>query len=80
MKNAEIVLCIDPMFFGGSKMEAESFAFNMNRNIEKTFNIKCDYTLNAEGNTYKIFTNNNHMLEMDIASFIEQNWFTKNIK
>ena len=77
MKKAEIVLCIDPMFFGGSTVETEAFAFNMNKNIEKTFNIKCDYTLNTEGNTYKIFTDNNRILEMDISSFIEQNWFNK---
>jgi len=80
MKNAEIVLCIDPMFFGGSRVESESFAFNMNRNIEKMFNIKCDYTLNSEGNTYKIYTHNDRLLEMDISSFIEQNWFSKKIK
>lgn len=80
MKNAEIVLCIDPMFFGGSEIETESFAFNMNKNIEKMFNIKCNYVLKSEGNTYKIHTNNDNLLEMDISSFIEQNWFTKKIK
>lgn len=68
------------MFFGGSKTETESFAFNMNKNIEKTFNIKSDYTLHLEGNTYKIYTDNNHILEIDISCFIEANWFTKKIK
>lgn len=80
MKKAEIVLCIDPMFFGGSETETESFAFNMNKNIEKMFGIKCNYTLNTLGNTYKILTEKDNALEMNISSFIESNWFTNKIR
>lgn len=74
MKNIEVVLSIDPAYFGGSTVQTESFAFNLNKNIEKMFDIKSDYTLNPEGNTYRIITNNEKQLEVDISSFIEANW------
>jgi hypothetical protein len=74
MKKIEVVLSIDPAYFGGSEIQTESFAFNLNKNIEKMFNIKSDYTLNPSGNNYRIITNNEKQLEIDISSFIEDNW------
>jgi hypothetical protein len=80
MKTIEVVLSIDPAYFGGSETQTESFAFNLNKNIEKMFKLKSDYTLNQSGNTYRIITNNEKQLELDISSFIENNWHNTNVR
>jgi hypothetical protein len=75
MKKTEIQINVDPYYFGDvhSNVNAESFAFNLVKNIEKFFNINCEYNLNLEGNSY-IILEEDPLLQMNIAEFIENNW------
>jgi len=75
MKTANIVIDINPKFFGANANEqnVESFAFDINKNIEKAFNIKCDYTTKYDNKNYHI-TSSDPNLEMVISEFIESNW------
>ena len=72
----ELVFNIDPLFFGGSEDKTESFAFNLNKNIEQMFNIKSDYKLVKNGNSYRILESDKK-LDVEISFFIEENWFSK---
>lgn len=74
MKQLEIVLNIDPLYFGDSKEQTELFAFNLNRNLEKRFNLISNYTLNFTENNYRIITKNDTQLELEVSYFIENNW------
>jgi len=75
MKTANIVIDINPKFFGANANEqnVESFAFDINKNIEKAFNIKCDYTAKFENRNYHI-NSSDPSLEVCISDFIESNW------
>lgn len=75
MKNANLVIDINPKYFGNDANEqhVESFAFNINRNIERAFNIKCDYTTKFDNKNYQI-TSLDPSLEVVISEFIENNW------
>ena len=78
MKKAEITLNIDPMFFGSSdSYKSEAFAFNLNRNIQKIFNVNSDYKLVGTGNNYRV-DSDDRRLELDISEYIENNWHTSN--
>jgi hypothetical protein len=72
----ELVFNIDPLFFEGSEDKTESFAFNLNKNIEQMFNIKSDYKLVKNGNSYRILESDKK-LDVEISFFIEDNWFSK---
>ena len=75
MKKTEIVINIDPLFFGDETdtQRVESFAFNLIKNIEKFYRVKCDYTLNYTGNSYFI-REDNQQLQFSMSEFIENNW------
>lgn len=75
MKKTEIVINIDPLFFGDETdtQRVESFTFNLIKNIEKFYKVKCDYTLNYTGNSYFI-QEDNPQLQFSISEFIENNW------
>ena len=75
MNQAEITIAIDPAFFGAAATEqnVESFAHHLNKNVEKMFNIKSDYSVRVEGNGYRV-TAPNTRLELEISEFIESNW------
>jgi hypothetical protein len=75
MKKTEIVINIDPLFFGDETdtQRVESFTFNLIKNIEKFYRVKCDYTLNYTGNSYFI-QEDNPQLQFSISEFIENNW------
>lgn len=75
MKKTEIVINIDPLFFGDETdtKRVESFAFNLIKNIEKFYRVKCDYTLNYTGNSYFI-QEDNLQLQFSMSEFIENNW------
>jgi hypothetical protein len=75
MKKTEIILNIDPLFFGDEfdTQRVESFAFNLIKNFEKFFKVKCDYTLNHCGNSYFI-QEPNLVLQCGMSEFIENNW------
>jgi len=76
MKKVELVLNIDPMFFGSSdNYKSEAFAFNLNRNIQKIFNVDSDYNLVSTGNNYRVHSNDLR-LEIEISEYIENNWHT----
>ena len=76
MKKVEIVLNIDPMFFGSSdNYKSEAFAFNLNRNIQKIFNVDSDYNLVNTGNNYRVHSNDLR-LQIEISEYIENNWHT----
>jgi hypothetical protein len=73
-KQIELVFCLDPMFFGGSDVQTEFFAYNLNKNLEKFFNIKSNYSLNKTGNTYCIVNDSDFGLQIAVSEFIENNW------
>ena len=75
MKKTEIVINIDPLFFGDETdtQRVESFTFNLIKNIEKFYRVKCDYTLNYTGNSYFI-NEDNPQLQFSMSEFIENNW------
>ena len=75
MKKTEIIINIDPLFFGAETdtQRVESFTFNLIKNIEKFYRVKCDYTLNYTGNSYFI-QEDNPQLQFSISEFIENNW------
>ncbi len=75
MKPTNLVIDINPKFFGenANELNVESFAFNINKNVEKAFNIKCDYTTKFDNKNYQI-TSSDPALEMVISEFIENNW------
>ena len=76
MTKVEITFNIDPMYFGSVENEkAELFAFNLNKNIQKIFNIKTDYSLINTGNGYRVNSLNDPRLELEISEYIENNWF-----
>jgi hypothetical protein len=80
MKRTEITFNLDPILFGSvDRYRAEAFAFNLNRNIEKIFNIKSDYKLVESGNTYQVSCNDLR-LELEISEYIENNWHRKSKK
>jgi hypothetical protein len=74
-KTVELSICVDPIFFGSDAtiQNVDSFAFNLNRNLEKFFNVKSDYTTSYHNNTYNIYCEDPRM-ELEISSFIENNW------
>ena len=72
MKKLELTLNIDPIFLGSSE-NAQAFAFNLNRNIERRFNIKSDYNLNLIDNNYHILSDD-QFLNLQVSEFIEDNW------
>jgi hypothetical protein len=72
MKTLELILNIDPLFLG-SPENVESFAYNMNRNIERMFSVKSDYRLNFTGDNY-IVKSEDPFLELQVSEFIENNW------
>jgi len=64
------------MFFGSSdNYKSEAFAFNLNRNIQKIFNVDSDYNLVSTGNNYRVHSNDLR-LEIEISEYIENNWHT----
>lgn len=75
MKYVELVISVDPIFFGGASTEndVEAFAFNMNKNIEKIYNVKSDYSINLTGNSYQVVCSDRR-LEPEIAEYVEKNW------
>lgn len=75
MKKTEIIINVDPIYFGNTEdtKHAESFASNLVKNIQKFFNIECSYNINYEGNSYVIIEENLN-LQMQISEFIENNW------
>lgn len=77
MKKVEITLNIDPMFFGTvDTYKSEAYAFNLNRNIQKIFNVNSDYKLVGTGNTYLVDSPDDLRLELEISEYIENNWHT----
>jgi len=72
MKNLQLILNIDPLFLGSSD-NVKSFAHNLNRNIERMFNVKSEYSLNLIDNNYHI-TSEDPFLELQVSEFIETNW------
>jgi hypothetical protein len=80
MKNVQLTLNVDPMYFGSlDDKKTEAFAFNLNRNIEKIFMVKSDYSLIQTGNTYRVHSSD-PILELEISEYIENNWHTKKLK
>jgi len=75
MNKTNLVIDINPKYFGNPEdmQQVESFAFNINKNVEKAFNIKCDYTTKYDNKNYHI-TSSDPNLEMVISEFIESNW------
>lgn len=75
MKNTNLVIDINPKHLGidANEQNVESFAFDINRNVERAFNIKCDYTTKFDNKSYQI-TSSDPALEMIISEFIENNW------
>jgi hypothetical protein len=81
MKKVEITLNIDPMFFGTTdNYKTEAYAFNLNRNIQKIFNVNSDYRLVDTGNTYTVNSPDEPRLELEISEYIENNWHTSKKK
>ena len=80
MSQVELVVSVDPLFFGATAtgQNVEAFAFDLNKNIEKRFDVKCDYTVRSEGNGYSIKSPKKPTLELEISEFIEANWLFSN--
>lgn len=72
---ANLVIDVNPKHLGENYNEkhVESFAFDIKKNVEKAFNIKCDYTTNFDNKNYQILTSD-PTLQMYISDFIETNW------
>lgn len=70
-----IVIDVNPKHLGLNYNEehVECFAFDIKKNVEKAFNIKCDYTTNFDNKTYQVVTSD-PSLQMCISDFIETNW------
>jgi hypothetical protein len=70
-----IIIDVNPKYLGKNSNEqhVESFAFDITKNVEKAFNIKCDYTTNFDNKNYQILTKD-PSLQMSISNFIETNW------
>jgi hypothetical protein len=70
-----IVIDVNPKYLGKNSNEqhVESFAFDIKKNVEKAFNIKCDYTTNYQNKNYQIVTAD-PSLQISISEFIEANW------
>lgn len=78
MKKVEITFNIDPYFFGSTnKQETEAFAFHLNKNIQKIFMVNSDYDLIESGNTYRVSSPSDPILELEISEYIENNWFSR---
>lgn len=73
--NTTLVIDINPKYLGenANEQNVESFAFDINKNVEKAFNIKCDYTTKFDNKSYQIVSKD-PSLEMEISEFIENNW------
>jgi hypothetical protein len=74
MKKVELQINLDPNFFGNDLFKLESYAFNLNRNIHKVFNVDSDYTVNPTGNSYNVRCQETPRIELEISEFIEKNW------
>jgi hypothetical protein len=70
-----IVIDLNPKYLGvnSNKQHVESFAFDIKKNVEKAFNIKCDYTTSFDNKNYQIHTTD-PSLQICISEFIETNW------
>lgn len=70
-----IVIDVNPKYLGKNSSEhhVESFAFDIKKNVEKAFNIKCDYTTIYNNKNYQIVTPD-PLLQISISEFIETNW------
>jgi hypothetical protein len=75
MKHIELQINIDSNFFGNDMFKTEGFAFNLNKNIEKIFNVRSDYTLKPVGNSYVVRCQETPRIELEISEYIEKNWF-----
>jgi hypothetical protein len=75
MKKTEIIINVDPIYFGDTNdiKNVELFAGNLIKNIQKCFNLECDYKINYEGNSYYI-RENDPILQLQMSDFIESNW------
>jgi hypothetical protein len=75
MKQVEIQISVDPKFFGESANNetVESFAFNLKRYVEKTFDVKCDYSVECIDNSYTVNSTDSR-LQLEVSEFIENNW------
>lgn len=75
MKKTEIIISVDPIYFGNTENteNAELFASNLIKNIKKCFGIDCEYKINFQGNSY-IIQEDSPSLQMQISEFIENNW------
>ena len=74
MKQVELKINIDSTFFGNDSYKLEAFVFNLNRNIQKIFNVDSDYTLNPNGNSYHVKCEETPRIELEISEYIEKNW------
>ena len=77
-KTVELSICIDPIFFGSdaTNQNVDSFAFNLNRNLEKFFNVKSEYSVSYHNNTYNIHCDD-QITELEISNFIENKYCKK---
>ena len=74
MKTVELQINLDSNFFGNDLYKLEAYAFNLNRNIEKVFNVKSEFTLKPVGNSYRVSCAETPRIELEISEFIDSNW------
>jgi len=80
MSQVELVVSVDPLFFGATATteNVEAFAFDLNKNIEKRFDVKCDYTVRKEGNGYSIKSPKKPALELNFSVYFGEIYLCSN--